>query len=53
MRNYLTILLFLSNPLASKLELLFLTVNETTQNYLLGFVGFFYQMTVFGTTAYR
>lgn len=42
---------FISNPLASTLEsLIFLTVNETTQNYLF---GFFNQMTVFGTTPYR
>lgn len=50
MRNYLTILMFFSNSLASTLEfLIFLTVNETTLNYPL----FFYQMTVFGTTVYR
>jgi len=38
MRNYLTIAMFFSNPLASTWEfLIFLTVNETTQNYLLVF----------------
>lgn len=43
--------MFFSNPLASTLEfLIFLTVNETTQNHLLGFSN---QMTVFGTTPHR